>query len=109
MLPRPGGGYYGYWTATPQPDLPNSCRGKSCGAGFGESTDGLHWTALPTPGPNIGAEVGGLCQLGGKTFMTFDAGHLFEAPGPTGPFIAAKTNYNFLTQEGPCVRRGVPG
>merc|ERR1712227_884579 len=31
--------------------------------------------------------------------MTFDAGHLFEAPAATGPFTASR-NYNFLTQEG---------
>ena len=47
-----------------------------------------------------GAEVGGLCQLGGKTWMTFDAGHLFEAPAATGPFTAVSKNYNFFTQEG---------
>ena len=41
VLPRPGGGYYGYWTATPN---------KDGGAGFGQSDDGLHWTTLPSPG-----------------------------------------------------------
>jgi hypothetical protein len=45
VLPRPGGGYYGYWTATPLPH--------GNGAGFGESADGLHWTALKSPGPNV--------------------------------------------------------
>jgi hypothetical protein len=105
VLPRPGGGYYGYFTATPIPAAggPADCGGKSCGAGFAESLDGLHWTALPTPGPKLGAEVGGLCQLGGKTFMTFDGGHLFEAPGPTGPFTAVSKNYAFLVGMGPGV------
>jgi hypothetical protein len=100
VLPRPGGGYYGYWTATPLGRADLCGTGKNCGAGFGQSDDGLHWTTLPTPGPAIGAEVGGLCQLGGKTFMTFDAGHLFQAPSATGPFTAVTYNYNFFTQEG---------
>jgi hypothetical protein len=100
VLPRPNGGYYGYWTATPLGRDDLCGKGKNCGAGFGQSDDGLHWTTLPTPGPAIGAEVGGLCQLGGKTYMTFNAGHLFEAPDATGPFTAAGKNYNFFTQEG---------
>ena len=83
-------GLYGYWTASPS----------GGGAGFGESDDGLHWTTLPTPGPNIRAEVGGLCQLGGRTFMTFDAGHLFSAATPTGPFAAERDNFEFFGQEG---------
>lgn len=91
VLPREGGGHYGYWTATPL---------KDGGAGFGQSDDGLHWTTLPTPGPKVFAEVGGPAQLGGKTFMTFNAGYLFEAAGPAGPFEPVATNYKFLTQEG---------
>jgi hypothetical protein len=55
VLPREGGGYWGYWTAQPKPSprapADSPCAGKSCGAGFGYSLDGLHWTALPTPGP----------------------------------------------------------
>ena len=100
VLPRPSGGYYGYWTATPLGRDDLCGQGKNCGAGFGHSDDGLHWTTLPTPGPAIGAEVGGLCQLGGKTWMTFDGGHLFEAPSATGPFTAVEDNYNFFGQEG---------
>jgi len=97
----------GYWTATPTPQAGNpayGCAGSRnkdfCGAGFGESADGLHWKTLPTPGPNIQAEVGGLAQIGNTTYMTFNAGHLFKAPGPSGPFTAAEKNYNFMTQEG---------
>jgi hypothetical protein len=82
-----------------------------CGAGLAESDDGLHWEALPTPGPAVGpslraepwgshsAEVGGVCQLGGRVFMTFDAGHLYEAPSARGPFRASQANFNFLTGE----------
>lgn len=40
VTPRAGGGYYGYWTATPNDFL---------GFGFGESDDGLHWHALEPP------------------------------------------------------------
>lgn len=140
-LPRPGGGYYGYFSALPMPrgdvcgTLPANCTacfsgrpantsqcsgltpyfgGRACnicGAGFAESDDGLTWNALPTPGPAVGpslrsepwgshsAEVGGLCQLGNRTYMTFDAGHLYEATSPRGPFTPAKKNFNFLTQE----------
>ena len=39
-LPRPQGGYYGYWTATPKDQV---------GFGFGQSEDGVHWEALPSP------------------------------------------------------------
>ena len=44
--------------------------------------------------------MGGVCQLGSKTWMTFDAGRLFSAPSLTGPFTAEQTNFNFLTDPG---------
>ena len=100
VLPRPAGGYFGYWTASPDPHSsrwPGIARG---GAGFGWSADGLEWHTLPTPGPQLRAEVGGVLQAGGRTFMTFDAGHLYEAPGPEGPFTAVARNFAFHTQEG---------
>ena len=62
----------GYWTATPTPhdqagNPAYGCAGSRnkdfCGAGFGESADGLHWKTLPTPDPNIQAEVGGELQF----------------------------------------------
>ena len=53
-----------------------------------------------SPGPNFVGEMGGVCQLGGKTWMTFSAGHLVSAPSLVGPFTAEKTNYNFLTFPG---------
>ena len=37
-VPRPGGGYYGYWAASP--------KDKRVGLGFGESHDGITWRAL---------------------------------------------------------------
>eukprot|EP01046_Picozoa_sp_COSAG06_P016255 COSAG06_NODE_1070_length_10820_cov_4.675494_11_plen_564_part_00 len=137
-LPRPGGGYYGYFSALPTPradlcgTVPNNCSacfsgrpsntskctgpvavyfgGRSCnicGAGLAESDDGLSWTALPTPGPAIGpdpvnyhsAEVGGVCELNGTYYMTFDGGHLYEAQSPLGPFTAVARNFELLGQE----------
>jgi hypothetical protein len=100
VLRKPGGGYYGYWTATPQPSAALCGNTTSCGSGFGESEDGLHWTALPTPGPPVYAELGGVAQLGEKVFMVFNAGQLFEAPSPTGPFVASAANHDFLGQQG---------
>lgn len=102
VLPRPAGGYYGYWTASPSPShsSPAYCGGGACGAGFGVSDDGLHWRALPTPGPAVAGEVGGVALVGERTFMTFDGGHLYEAPSPSGPFVPSAKNHAFLTQEG---------
>ena len=113
---RPAG-YYGFFTASPAaraeicgPPVPNCSaadRGTetchSCGCGLAESDDGLHWRALPTPGPPIGrpnqAELGGVCQIGGRTFMTFYNGRLFHAATPLGPFEAAAQNYEFMIDE----------
>ena len=39
-VPRPTGGYYGYWASTPT---------KHLGLGFGESDDGITWKALAPP------------------------------------------------------------
>ncbi len=102
VLPRASGGYWGYFTATPTPGANSSayCGGGHCGAGFGVSTDGVAWRALPTPGPAAPGEVGGVAQLGGKTFMTFGGGMLYEAAGPEGPFAPSARNHRFLTQEG---------
>ena len=63
-LPRPGGGYVGYYTATPltgcAPGTPSTV---SCGAGMAVSETGLHWEARPSPGPNISGEMGGVSFL----------------------------------------------
>jgi hypothetical protein len=99
-LPRPGGGYVGYFTATPLSNTAaNSSNGSinGGGAGMAVSDDGLHWTALPSPGPNFVGEMGGVCQLGDKVYMTFSAGHLVSAQSIYGPFTAETTNYDFLT------------
>ena len=46
MLPRPGGGYYGYWTATPLPRADLCGDGKNCGAGFGQSVSAALFTSF---------------------------------------------------------------
>ncbi len=106
-IPRPGGGYYAYWTASPI-SAPGSCHGpqtlpknwtRSCGAGFGESGDGLHWRALPSPGPTYAsAELGGVAVVNGSVWMLFDEGHLFRAASPAGPFLPVEENFDFLDQ-----------
>ena len=60
-LPRPGGGYYGYLTAAPltpsdktKPYFCATANTTGCGVGLAQSDDGLHWTALESPGPNFG-------------------------------------------------------
>ncbi|MCY2924427.1 MAG: hypothetical protein NT031_03160, partial [Planctomycetota bacterium] len=65
-ISRPGGGLYGYWTATPKPE--------TCGQfGFGESLDGITWQALKPPYVvGVGAgEVGASEKVGGRYVMLF--------------------------------------
>jgi len=91
---RPGGGLYGYWTATP--------RGETGGCfGFGETNDGVHWQALAPPkveGVRKG-EVGAMEKIGDKYYMMFGAhGKMMTliADKPEGPFHKAEKNLYFL-------------
>ena len=87
---------FGYWTATPT----NGTACEGCGAGFGVSRDGVTWRSLPSPGPSVKGEVGGVARVGStRIAMVFDAGHLFFAPSPRGPFAASETNFAFLGQD----------
>ena len=91
-LPRPGGGLYGYWTATPK------SRGRF---GFGQSLDGVRWEALQPPlTPGVGGgEVGAIEKIAGKCYMMFGTGGLMVtllADRPQGPFRPAKKNYRLL-------------
>jgi hypothetical protein len=88
-LPRPGGGLYGYWTASPLPET----RGRF---GFGQSDDGISWEALPPPvvhGVGEG-EVGAVGEIGDRYYMMFGAYPrmmTLVSDRPEGPFhIAAK-------------------
>lgn len=96
-LPKPGGGFYGYWTASPL--------AKGSKFGFGESDDGLHWKALPPPevsGVNREhAEVGAVEKIGNKYYMLLGNYPPYMvtlvADRPEGPFRAAEKNFNILT------------
>ncbi|MSR83029.1 MAG: hypothetical protein EXS58_08905 [Candidatus Latescibacteria bacterium] len=89
-LPRPGGRLYGYWTATPR-------FGTNSRFGMGQSSDGLHWEALPPPvvhGAGEG-EVGAIEQIGDRYYMMFGCqGSMMTlvADQPEGPFHAAAKN-----------------
>ncbi len=95
VVPRPGGGLYGYWTATPKPET----QGKF---GFGETLDGISWKALPPPkvyGVGDG-EVGAIEKIGDKYYMMFGTEGIMVtliADKPEGPFYPAKKNFRLLS------------
>lgn len=94
-IPRPGGGLYGYWTATPKPETGGRF-------GFGETTDGVRWKALPPPkvhGAGAG-EVGAIERIGDKYYMMFGTGGMMVtliADKPDGPFHAVGKNFRLLS------------
>jgi hypothetical protein len=96
-IDRPGGGLYGYWTATANDETGGQF-------GFGESPDGKTWTALKPPvvhgfeKPDIGGEVGAIEKFGDRYVMMFGYGqmHTLIADQPEGPFTLAATNPKLL-------------
>ena len=104
VVPRPGGGYYGYWTATPRDFL---------GFGFGESADGIHWRALEPPRIEWGdtpkmyfIEVGGVHQFGDRyyamlaDYATVNCGMFsFVSDTPSGPFRPSAKNFGLLRNQ----------
>jgi hypothetical protein len=104
VIPRPHGGYYGYWTATPRQAL---------GFGFGESADGLHWQALESPRVEWAdppemyfVEVGGVHEIAGRYYaMTGDYASLhcgmytLVADSLCGPFRPASQNFGLLCNQ----------
>ena len=93
-IPRPGGGLYGYWTATPKPETGGRF-------GFGETLDGITWKALPPPRVSgVGeGEVGAIEKFGDKYYMMFGTGGLMVtlvADRADGPFVAAGKNSRLL-------------
>jgi len=93
-IPRPGGGLYGYWTATPKPETGGQF-------GFGESLDGITWKALAPPKvTGVGeGEVGGVEKIGQKYYMMFGTHGVMDtlvADRPEGPFQAARKNLELL-------------
>lgn len=95
-------GYYGYWTAKPHGRI---------GVGFGKSTDGLNWTALPPPvvedcfdGREI--ESGSVTLHNGVCYMLVGCYSgcsdvvIMTAPGPEGPFFKQRRSASiFANQE----------
>ena len=89
-IPRPGGGRYGYWTASPK---------GSPGFGFGESPDGRHWTALEPPEMlyDKDGEVGAVERFGDAFYMLYAGGFTtLVAQAPQGPFRLVERNRRFL-------------
>ena len=92
-IARPGGGLFGYWTADP--------KGRP-GVGFGESLDGVRWTALPPPPFLDGAphgECGAVERFSKRYFMMLGCGGemlTLVADRPEGPFRPARKNYHLL-------------
>jgi len=94
-IPRPKGGLYGYWTATPKAETGGRF-------GFGETLDGASWKALPPPEVHGvgGGEAGAVEKIGEKFYMMFGTGGIMVtlvADQPEGPFHAAKKNFRLLS------------
>jgi hypothetical protein len=93
-LARPGGGLYGYFTATPK----SATGGRF---GFAESQDGVAWRALESPKvEGVGeGEVGAIEKIGNAYYMLFGTGGIMAtlvAEKPEGPFRAAAKNRALL-------------
>ena len=94
-IPRPGGGLFGYWTATAKAETGGRF-------GFGQSLDGVTWEALPPPKtPGVGkGEAGAVEKIGENYYMMFGTGGIMVtlvADKPQGPFLPAKKNYRLLS------------
>ncbi|MGC9349223.1 MAG: hypothetical protein ACP5JG_13865, partial [Anaerolineae bacterium] len=103
-VPRPQGGYDGYWTATPKTGL---------GFGHGVSADGLHWQALEPPQVDwsdppemIFVEVGGVHQFDQRYYcMVGDYADTncgmftLVSDSPSGPFRPATRNFGLLRNQ----------
>jgi hypothetical protein len=98
-VPRPGGGFWGFWTAT--------VRGRP-GFGFGQSDDGLRWEALPPPSIDWGPlaaprdlELGAVEPVEGRWLALVGSlrhrGMLaLVADRPEGPYRLAPHNAHVL-------------
>ena len=104
-IDRPGGGYFGYWTANPL---------DFTGFGFGESLDGVTWNALEPPridwgdvAPMPEMESGAVAKIGDRYYTMLGSYHAseahssgmfaFVAESPSGPFRPLGKNFEFLT------------
>lgn len=95
-VPRPDGGYFGTWTATPK-----GRKDQNGGIGFGISADGVHWQALPPAEVQPDAdESGAMVNINGTIHAMF--GHFgaalkagmyaYQADSFNGPYRVAKKN-----------------
>jgi hypothetical protein len=90
-IPRPDGGLYGYWTASPKPEAMGRF-------GFGQSLDGVKWEALQPPQVNGAGEgeVGAIEKVGDLYFMMFGSYGIgmqtLTADKAEGPFQVAPKN-----------------
>jgi hypothetical protein len=90
-LPRPDGGLYGYWTASPKPETGGRF-------GFGQTLDGVRWEALSPPQVSgVGeGEVGAIVKAGDRYYMMFGSYGIgmqtLVADRPEGPFQVAPKN-----------------
>lgn len=90
VVKRDSGGYYGYWTATPNREIVPGAM-----VGFGKSENGLEWEALKPPVVNIdreAVEVGGIHKLKDKYYLLLSEGIVCVADSPFGPFKPQKIN-----------------
>jgi len=103
-IPRPEGGFYGYWVAQPN--------NKKIGIGFGESLDGVTWKALESPDlPSVpaSAEVPGVYRWKDKCYLTYNSFDIRDSQlefewgnstlvgdFPSGPFSYAPKNRRLL-------------
>lgn len=93
-IPRPGGGLYGYWTATPKAETGGRF-------GFGETRDGITWKALAPPKVSgVGeGEVGAIERVGDTYYMMFGTEGFMTtlvADHPEGPFVVTRHNPRLL-------------
>jgi len=107
VMPPVNGKLYGYWSAKPKDG--------SYGFGFGESTDGINWKALPPPKVDWGKFSGSKpshCELGdvqkasnGKYYALLNhslkngaGSRMIQliADKPEGPFVAAQKNAGIM-------------
>jgi len=95
VVKRDSGGYYGYWTATPDREIVPGAM-----VGFGKSENGLEWEALRPPVVNFDrkrrVEVGGVHKLKDKYYLLLSEGIVCVADSPFGPFEPQKVNTNMF-------------
>jgi hypothetical protein len=111
ITPRPGGGYYGYLTASPdQPDLPLAPDKSALAFGMAESDDGLRWRAVAAPEIEWGEKidemttteeparvfraisVGDIEKIKGRYYLLNTTTGVLIAEKPTGPFRPQQKN-----------------